>query len=113
MVRFVLAVIICTLVGCGDTLNTPTSPTHSEFQLDSPCVYSFFIPKVEVSSRAQKIAIQVVTGKNCSWAASSTDPWITVTSQVITGTGLLAFELSPNQCTSQPLVGKFRQGVFL
>ena len=87
--------------GCGDGSNTPTSPTTTV------CSYTFTPSKVVASSLSQTIIVQIKTGPDCPWVATTTDSWINITYQGSDGTGDLIFNLERNQCTSRARTGFF------
>lgn len=102
MTRFAVAVaMIFVLVGCGETLSTPTSASMV-------CEYSFSPAKVAVSSLPQKIVVQVKTANSCPWVATTTDSWMNIAYQGSNGMGDLILNLERNQCTSQARTGLVR-----
>jgi len=102
MVRFAqiaLFVSVLSFLGCGDVLNTPTSPTIMV------CDFVFSPSKIVASSLPQRVVVQVKTGNSCHWTATAADSWINIVYQGSSGTGDLIFNLDRNQCTSMARIG--------
>lgn len=104
MTRFAIAVavaMIFVLVGCGETLNTPTSASVV-------CGYTFSPSRVAVSSLPQRIVVQVKTVNSCPWVATTTDSWMSIAYQGGGGMGDLILNLDRNQCKSTARTGQIK-----
>ena len=70
-----------------------------EFVLDltaGACGFTLESDQAQFSSAGGSGTVNVLTPSDCSWAASSTTPWITLTRNSGRGNGTLSFTVAPN-----------------
>jgi hypothetical protein len=66
------------------------------------CAYSFSQTELNVDSDETSVQIEVITGENCLWQATSLDNWITIpTNTPITGSGTIEFKVLANDSNMQ------------
>ena len=64
---------------------------------EAQCSYSVSPATLSAPSTSTPISISVVTGTQCTWTATSSDSWITLTSAgTVTGMGSVAFTVAVN-----------------
>ena len=94
-----------TLLASGTyTLELTGNAGDYEFVLDltaAACGFTLDSEQAQVSGAGGSGTINVLTQSSCSWVASSTDPWITVTRGSGQGNGTLSFTAAPNTETTE------------